>query len=321
MKGKDKDKYLRIRDVAYRVNQGWATGRHSSFIKSSEGTHRGWKCVLLTSAERSICDMAKRAKLEREHGETLRLIDVPAVFDGRDHILDRASDAIQESKTQRTRVFADMMADCEANHGAANEEYLRRIITAKFDVRDSTKAAIDSFVRCVAESGDGTVTRDVAAKFGLVYAGGLLGIRFGIVPWQQEELLGAIAKCYRGARDLLPDEGVALRQGLALLMGRLGGLPRRKVLQANGATDWRKIDGYLVRRDGRDRYSIRREVFNGIFASTAQRDLVLQHLIEAKQITLALRKGGAAAGSKPKQQFTWPDGERRRSYKIMIPRS
>jgi hypothetical protein len=318
MKGKDKDKYLRIRDVAYRVNQGWATGRHSSFIKSSEGTHRGWKCVLLTSAERSICDMAKRAKLEREHGETLRLIDVPAVFDGRDHILDRASDAIQESKAQRTRVFADMMADCEANHGAANEEYLRRIITAEFDVRDGTKAAIDSFVRSVAESGDGAVTRDVAAKFGLAYAGGLLGIRFGIVPWQQEELLDAIAKCYRGARDLLPDEGVALRQGLALLMGRLGGLPRRKVLQANGATSWPKVDGYRMRRNGRDRYVIKRKVFNGIFASTAQRDLVLQHLVGAKQIALALRKDGPAAAASP-ADFTWPDGERRRSYEIVIP--
>ena len=321
MKGKDKDKYLRIRDVAYRVNQGWATGRHSSFIKSSEGTHRGWKCVLLTSAERSICDMAKRAKLEREHGETLRLIDVPAVFDGRDHILDRASDAIQESKTQRTRVFADMMADCEANHGAANEEYLRRIITAEFDVRDSTKAAINSFVRCVAESGDGTVTRDVAAKFGLVYAGGLLGIRFGIVPWQQEELFDAIAKCYRGARDLLPDEGVALRQGLALLMGRLGGLPRRKILKADQSTNWDRIDGYRVRTKRRDRYVLKRDVFNAIFATTVQRDLVLQHLIESSEITLALSKGVAGTAAKPKKQFFWPDKQRRRSYEITFPRS
>jgi hypothetical protein len=211
-----------------------------------------------------------------------------------------------------------MMADCEANHGAANEEYLRRIITAEFGVRDSTKAAIDSFVRSVAESGDGAVTRDVAAKFGLVYAGGLLGIRFGIVPWQQEELLDAIAKCYRGARDLLPDEGVALRQGLALLMGRLAGLPRRKILKADKATKWRKLEGYRVRRDGCDRYVIK--AFNRIFASTAQRDLVLQHLIEENQITLALRELEGAAIAEPQQQFIWPDKKRRRSYEIVIPR-
>ena len=112
---------------------------------------------------------------------------MPAVFEA-EIIFSIARLMLFRNRKQRTRVFADMMADCEANHGAAIEEYLCWIITAEFDVRDSTKAAINFFVRCVAESGDGTVTRDVAAKFGLVYAGGLLGIKFGIVPWQQEEL-------------------------------------------------------------------------------------------------------------------------------------
>jgi hypothetical protein len=61
-------------------------------------------------------------------------------------------------------------------------------------------------------------------------------------------------------------------------------------------------------------------MFNGIFASTAQRDLVLQHLIDEDQITLALLKDRIPTTAEPKQQFTWPDGERRRSYKIVIPR-
>jgi uncharacterized protein (DUF927 family) len=37
-----KEKYLRIRETAYRVTQGWATGRHSSF---NEGAHSGWRCI------------------------------------------------------------------------------------------------------------------------------------------------------------------------------------------------------------------------------------------------------------------------------------
>jgi putative DNA primase/helicase len=259
MKGNDREKCVRLHDIAYGVSHGRATDRHSSFVTSNPGTYRGWRCVMLTSAEKSIRAITEKAGVEREQGETLRWIDVPATFDNRVHILDRAEAATQRSKENRDRVFANIATDCEANHGAAIEEYVGRIINAEFDVREKAGAAIASFVHHVADSNDGTVTRDVAAKFGLVYAGGLLGIKFGIVLWQQEELLDAIAKCYRGARDLLPDEGVALRQGLALLMGRLGGLPRRKVLQANGATDWRKIDGYRVRRDGRDRYVIRRE--------------------------------------------------------------
>ena len=143
-----------------------------------------------------------------------------------------------------------------------SEEYLRAIITAEFDVRErAPHSAIASFVQHVADLGDGTATRDVAAKFGLVYAGGLLGIEFGIVPWQQEELLDAIAKCYRGARDLLPDEGVALRQGMTLLMGCLGGLPRRKDLQESQGKKPKWRTGWTVTgsgRTGRDRYVIRR---------------------------------------------------------------
>jgi hypothetical protein len=276
---------------------------------------------MLTSAEKSIRALAEKAKVEREQGETLRWIDVPATFGGRDHIFDRAASATQSSKKERGRVFANIVTDCEANHGVAIEEYVGRIINAEFDARDRARAAIASFVQHITDPSDGTVTRDVATKFGLVYAGGILGIELGIVPWQQDELLDAISKCYRGARDLLPDEGVALRQGMALLKGRLEGLPRRKVQKADEATDWGKVEGYRVRRDSGNRYIIKREVFNGIFASIAQRDLVVQHLIEENRIILALCKGGAAATPKPKQQFTWPDGERRRSYKIMIPSS
>jgi putative DNA primase/helicase len=33
MKGSDKEKYLRIRDVAYRISQGWSTARHSLSLR------------------------------------------------------------------------------------------------------------------------------------------------------------------------------------------------------------------------------------------------------------------------------------------------
>jgi hypothetical protein len=209
----------------------------------------------------------------------------------------------------------------EANHGAPLKPYLEKIITADFDIREMAREATVSFARHVADVGDDVVARDVASKFGLVYAGGLLGIRFGIVPWQQDELLDAIAKCYRGARNQLPDEGEALRRGLAILRSFLGGLGRRKKLRENASTDWGKIEGYRWRSSDRDRYVIKREVFNSLFATTAQKNLLLNHLIENGQITTAVAKGGGVSTArKPKKQFIWPDGERRRSYQITFPR-
>jgi hypothetical protein len=317
MKGKGKEKYLRIRETAYRVSQGWATGRHSSF---KGGPHSGWRCIVVTSAEKSIRDMATDAKVERAHGEALRLIDVPAVFDGSDHIFDRGGPPTQDHKAWWDGTFANIAADCEANHGAVLRPYLEKIITADFDVREMVQQSAASFAQHVADIGDDVVTRDVAAKFGLVYAGGRLGIQFGILPWQQDELLDAIAKCYRGARDQLPDEGVALRRGIAILKARLGELDRLKTLETSDSADWEKIPGYWKRRNTDDRYIIRREVFNAIFATAVQRDLVLKYLIEHNQIKLALPKGGVSTTAKPKKQFIWPDDKRRRSYQIIFPR-
>jgi hypothetical protein len=323
MKGSDRDKYLRIRHLTYRVSQGWATGRHSSFTGAHQGAHGAWRCIVLTSAEKSIRDMATGAKVERQPGEVLRLIDVPAVFPGSDHVFDRRSAdvPIPDFKAWRDTTFASIAADCEANHGAPLKAYLEKIITANFDIREVALEATASFAQHVADVGDDVVARDVARKFGLVYAGGLLGIRFGIVPWQQDELLDAIAKCYRGARTLLPDEGVALRQGLGILRAHLTGLARLKELKRHTTTDWGKLDGYWWRKSGQIRYIIRREIFNSLFATTAQKNLLLNHLIENGQITVAVGKSRSpSAVRKPKKQFIWPDDQRRRSYEIVFPR-
>jgi hypothetical protein len=200
----------------------------------------------------------------------------------------------------RDTTFTKIGIECRQNHGAALKAYLERIVLAEFDVAEFARNAASTFVGHVVESGDGAVARDVAAKFGLVYAGGLLGIRFGIVPWQADELLDAIAKSYRAARDILPDEGVALRKGMAVLSARLGKLRRLKDLKADHSTDWDRIEGYRVRTKHRNRYVIKREVFNAIFATTVQRDLVLRHLIRSEQIKLGTSKGGSGTTDKLK---------------------
>ena len=87
MRGKQKDKYERIRDIAYKIGQGWSTARHSSFTAAHGGVHGSWRTIALTSSERSIRDLAQAVKLSRQHGEALRLIDLPAVFDGLDQFL------------------------------------------------------------------------------------------------------------------------------------------------------------------------------------------------------------------------------------------
>ena len=123
MNGTKKEKYQRIRDVAYRISQGWSTARHSSFTASHGGVHGNWRSIALTSSEKSICDLARSVNLDRQHGEALRLIDQPAVFDGLDHIFSRLPDDLDRSRFQdwKKDAFREIAEACKRNHGVPFE--------------------------------------------------------------------------------------------------------------------------------------------------------------------------------------------------------
>ena len=316
----DKAKYLRIRNVAYNLEQGWSTGRHDSFTMAHGGTHEQWRCIAVTSCEKAVVDLARSVKLNRQPGETLRLIDVPVLLDGLDHIFDRLPCDLDTSDFPKWKEhkFAEVADACEQNHGAAFQVYIQKLIAHGPTLKDYIKKGEKYFIEKVCDDKDGDVARDVAKKFGLIFVGGMLGIRYGLLPWGKTELLDAISKCYRGARDLLPDDGVVLREGTALLIEKLRSLPSLSQLKTKNSAVG-DADGYCGRNiQGADRWLIKREVFNSIFASTYQRDLVVAFLIKLKRITTALKNGTEGANDlTPKGQFEWADGQRRRSYEIL----
>ena len=321
MKGTVTEKYRRIRDQAYNVAHGAPKIRHSSFASSQGGQQNGWRVIALTSSEKPIGEIARSAKELRQDGEARRLIDVPAVFDGLKHIFDRA-DKIPVSETfdeWKAKTFNEIVAGCEANHGMAFRKYIRRLMKDADKLERYVDRRITYFLGKVCEDTDGSIARDVAQKFGLIYAGGMLGIKYGLLPWTKPELRRAITTCYLGARDLLPDEGVATRQGIKALRATLRSLPR--IRKSDTATDFGAIDGFRKRRKKSYRYVIRREVFNSLFASEAQRALVMNWLIRKQRITLATTKqSNGAPHPQPKKQQKWPDRKRRRSYEIRWPR-
>ena len=112
------------------------------------------------------------------------------------------------------------------------------------------------FVSRARKDSDGEIARDVTQKFGLIYAGGVLGIECGLLPWTKGELLDAVMKSYIGARDLLPDSGVLLRRGRAAfkaLRNRLPLIRRRN----RAAFAYQNSDGFKERMKGKCRYLIK----------------------------------------------------------------
>src|ERR1700722_5236465 len=70
---------------------------HRTPSQAAGGVHGSWRSIALTSSEKSIRDLARAVKLERQHGEALRLIDVPVVFGNLDHIFDRLPNNLDQS--------------------------------------------------------------------------------------------------------------------------------------------------------------------------------------------------------------------------------
>ena len=316
-----KEKYLRIRNLAYNLEQGWAMGRHDLFTLGHGGVREQWRCIAVTSCEKSIRDLAQSVRLDRQPGETLRLIDVPALFHGLDHIFDRLPSDFETDDFQKWKeaTFSEITEACEQNHGTPFRKYILALIADGPELKKYISENVDYFLKYVRDDGDGDVARDVAQKFGLFYVGGLLGIRCGLLPWNCSELLDAIAKCYLGARALLPDDGVLLREGIKALRETIRKLPSLFDLQRtpSAMAGLGDLDGYWTGRKGTDPCLIKCEVFNAIFTSPHQRDLVLRWLLRKNRITTAVART-SDKGTEPvlKGQIDWADGKRRRSYEL-----
>jgi putative DNA primase/helicase len=322
MKGDKRQKYLRIRELAYKIGQGWTTGRHSSFTAPHREVQQPWRLIALTSSETSVRDLAQATRQERQHGEVLRLIDVPATFDGLDHIFDRLPQDADPIKRKR-ELFHAIPEACEQNQGKVFRKYVKDLIAEREKLPTWIPTKVSFFVKKVCDDFNGDIARDVAEKFGLIYAGGMLGIRYRIVPWSEGELLDALAKAYAAALAVLPDDGASLRRGRAELKKQLRELPSISMPNGGDALqlDYEKLPGYRWRTSEARHYVIKNENFTEMFASAEQQRLVVAWLTKKKRITLASPKKSSDGGARsPKRQFTWPDGKRRRSFEIVWPR-
>lgn len=304
MKGSDRQKYERVRSLAYIFALGAGTGRHSFYSPES---NENWRTIVLSSNEISLHDLARRSRAERNPGETVRFIDLPATFDGATDIFDR------KSKNETGLSWEEWFKACERNQGHVFEAFLKRLIAQKPTVRALIKDHIKSFVQAVHDEGDGNLARDIAQKFALAYAAGRLAIHFGLVPWKSVVLREAIKKCYFASRDLLPDDGVTFRNGKEALLSFLKALPRKDKIESD---DNSRLDGFCEVQPRRFRCLVKRERFNSIFETNAQYRLVTDWLISNERVTLAATSTGP---KKIKQQHFWPDRERYRSVEIMWP--
>lgn len=320
MEGSDREKYNRLHTLAYRLASGLEKGRDEGYMIDRNSRRGKWRSIVLTQYESSISELARKVGIERKQGEALRLIDVPAVLDGSETIFDRAPSGSAASATWREPPYKAIFEGCAAHRGVALDAYVSCLIKKRSRLREIVGDNIARFQKKVRSGHDGDEARDLARKFGLIYAGGRLGVRFGILPWASLNLLDAVAKSYRAARALLPDDGKSLAAGIAAFKRKRRSLPkveadisRKKFRDAVGD----RAIGFRQALPGKNRYVIRVEAFNEIFETDKQAELVESWLTGKGYLTLAKPKDGDKR--RAKDQHIWPDKKRCRSFELIWP--
>jgi len=259
----------------------------------------------------------------RALGEAIRWSDLRATHKTAEDIFDFSPDEVTQRRRKKwVREQCVALRDaCRAHHGVAFKHFIRHIIKRRKTIAADLAALTNRFVKKVVDEDDGPAVRHLATCFGHIAAAGILGVRFGTLPWTEASVLKCIRRCYRDARRGLRTENDLLREGLRILddgvHSKLLKVSRNK-LYGKGA--WKAAEGYREKTNHGIRVTIRGEAFKGWFADQRQPGIVLRWLHSQNALSSESGPSGnsAAAITWAETQPVWPDGLRPRSIVIEL---
>jgi hypothetical protein len=203
----------------------------------------------------------------------------------------------------------------------ALKHFIRHVIKRRKTIAEDLAALIRQFVKEVTDEEDGHAVHHLATCFGLIAAAGVLGVRFGTVPWSKRFVLKCIRRCYRDARRDLRTEIDLLHEGLRSLRDGIDS----KLLKVSrnkhyGKGAWKAAEGYREKTNHGIRVTIRGEAFKGWFADQRQPGVVLSWLHSQNALSSNRRRSGVSSPSISwaETQKLWPDGSRPRSIVIEL---
>ncbi len=323
LKGSTRERYERLRHLAY----GFAEGRgttYSKFVPHDGNRSAEWRSLGFGSGEETIDQIAFAAGETRSMGESIRWIDLPVTSLGAPDIFDRCPKTVSANgRIKWARQQCQRLRQAAADdHGVAFEHYITQVIKNRRKISAQAQPLIEEFVQAVVDPVDEPAVQHLAGCFGLIRAGGVLGARFGTLPYSEKFIGRCIKRCYRAARRGLRTETELLRSGLSRLQAKL---QSSTVLKPTGqkqprADALKTADGFIDQSASASRVTIRAEKFKKWYDDPRQPTLVLRWLQSKKALpcksTVPAKSGRAIVWAE--SQAEWPDGSRPRSIVIEL---
>ncbi len=269
-RGRRAQTYEGLRDLYAQYAEGSDLERHSRYAAEHGGARR-FHGICISTAEHSIADYAEMAGEVRDDGELFRAIDVSAIRKGKTTIFDLAPPNLdQRAELQELR---QAMFECHGTAWTLYIEYLMQM--GPIDVKRRTLALIKDFVDHMPEAAHDGVIRQMAMHFGLLYAGSILAIESGVLPWTKSHVQKALTRAFRDAVEASKTVD-PLSMGLEILNENLSDKTvERKPSSTFGVKDHA---GYWTRIGGKKYFVVHEHQFRAWFATVGQFNLVLGSL-------------------------------------------
>lgn len=322
-RGAKKDTYVTLRNSTYALMNGQDIMRHPSWTGASDGVPGTFRTIVVMSSELSPDAWAARNGETRDEGEMARLIGVPVLYPGRRTIFDRPPVGLRGGAfaAWRTEQFRLLREGLPQHCGTAFPAYLDALVSDVPACGAMARKAVAQFVRVVAKSSMTPIARDIVAKFGVLYAGGILAHRTGVLRWDRKVMAQAVRRACLAALAELPDPEGELRAGLDLLRERLSG---GSIVDLDACTGKqrrliRHADGYHQPKNAGRQFVVRAQVFAGWFGSALRLRRVLEWIDDEGLLDHGRERTRSRSIEWAQKQVTWPDQTRVRSISIFLP--
>lgn len=299
-----------MREFAHQLANGSGKRRLTASSKgiASVPTMK-WKTLLLSNGVQNLADIVRGGGDERLPSEQVRFCDLPAVVGGTTGVFSK----LPSGCATLDAALHKIETACQSNYGTALRAFVAKVVKDQNQAKPRVADLMKRFEKLALVSSEDEWEIRFAKKFGVAYAAGILGIEYGVLPWTQKALQGAILKCYRRARMAIPDADRMTSWAETKL--RTFTKDSEKVIclyklsKAERATLKPGKDmGFLERDDANGLHLVvRKEVFRQWFSSEREVQLLLQKLAREQRL---IRTNARV----PTCQRMYPWEKRRRRY-------
>ncbi|KQO45715.1 hypothetical protein ASF24_11170 [Methylobacterium sp. Leaf86] len=315
--------YEVVRETTYGLMNGQDIIRHPSWAGSDGGATATFQVLPLMSSEHSPDAWAARKGETRDEGETARLIGVPVLFNGSQTIFDLAPKTLTgaDLAAWEKQQFQLLREGLPNFRGLAFSTYTEWLARQHKAVEEVVRILVANFEVAVARPTMSPVERDIVAKFGVLYAGGLFAIAAGVLPLDMKRLGAALKRACLAALAEIPNPQAELMADLKVLKGKLNGA---SVLDTETCTRkqlrlMHNADGFRqIKNEGLE-CVVRSEVFTRWFRSELRRQRVLEWLDAEGFLNHGRDRTTGRSIEWAQRQVTWPDTSRKRSISVYLP--